>query len=172
MFMGYDKDENGKLIVNKEQAKIVKRIYKLFEEVYNCSQISNILKREGVKGNKADTWSSAAIKAMLQNEKYCGDTLMQKTYTVDFLTKKKVKNHGEVDQYFMEDSHEAIIPKDEWQAVQMEFERRDAYKEEVGLRAFGNDSSPFSGRIICSHCGKPYRKCGWSRNGKKFWMCA
>ena len=49
---------------------------------------------------------------------------------------------------------------------------RDAYKEEVGLHAFGNDSSPFSGRIICSHCGKPYRRCGWSRNGKKFWMCA
>lgn len=124
----------------------MKRIYKLFEEGYNCSQISNILEREGVKGTK--------------------------TYTVDFLTKKKVKNHGEVDQYFMEDSHEAIIPKDEWQAVQMEFERRDAYKDEVGLHAFGNDSSPFSGRIICSHCGKPYRRCGWSRNGKKFWMCA
>lgn len=84
---------------------------------------------------------------MLQNEKYCGDTLMQKTYTVDFLSKKKVKNHGEVDQYFMEDSHEAIIPKDEWQAVQMEFERRDVYKEEIGLYAFGNDSSPFSGRL-------------------------
>ena len=172
MFMGYDKDENGKLIINKEQAKIVKRIYKLFEEGYNCSQISNILKREGVKGTKADTWPSAAIKAMLQNEKYCGDTLMQKTYTVDFLSKKKVKNHGEVDQYFMEDSHEAIIPKDEWQAVQMEFERRDVYREEIGLYAFGNDSSPFSGRLVCSHCGKPYRRCGWSRNGKKFWMCA
>lgn len=55
MFMGYDKDENGKLIINKEQAKIVKRIYKLFEEGYNCSQISSILKREGVKGTKADT---------------------------------------------------------------------------------------------------------------------
>ena len=76
MFMGYDKDENGKLIINKEQAKIVKRIYKLFEEGYNCSQISNILKREGVKGTKADTWPSSAIKAMLQNEKYYGDTLM------------------------------------------------------------------------------------------------
>ena len=75
-------------------------------------------------------------------------------------------------QMMTEYSHEAIIPKDEWQAVQMEFERRDAYKEEVGLHAFGNDSSPFSGRIICSHCGKPYRRCGWSRNGKKFWMCA
>ena len=172
LFMGYDKDEDGKLIVNREQAKIVKRIYKLFEEGYNCSQISNILKREGVKGTKADTWPSAAIKGMLQNEKYCGDTLMQKTYTVDFLSKKKVKNHGEVDQYFMEDSHEAIIPKDEWQAVQMEFERRDAYREKIGLYAFGNDSSPFSGRLVCSHCGKPYRRCGWSRNGKKFWMCA
>lgn len=72
----------------------------------------------------------------------------------------------------MEDSHETIIPKDEWQAVQMEFERRDAYRQEIGLYAFGNDSSPFSGRLICSHCGKPYRRCGWSRNGKKFWMCA
>lgn len=172
LFMGYDKDEKGKLIVNKEQAKIVKRIYKLFEEGYNCNQISNILKREGVKGTKADTWPSSAINAMLQNEKYCGDTLMQKTYTVDFLSKKKVKNHGEVDQYFMENSHEAIIPKDEWQAVQMEFERREAYRQEIGLYAFGNNSSPFSGRFICSHCGKHYRRCGWSHNGKKFWTCA
>lgn len=72
----------------------------------------------------------------------------------------------------MEDSHEAIIPKDEWQAVQMEFKRRDVYRKEIGLYAFGNDSSPFSGRLVCSHCGKPYRRCGWSRNGKKFWMCA
>ena len=64
MFMGYDKDENGKLIVNKEQAKIVKRIYKLFEEGYNCSQISNILEREGVKGTKTytvESWRSRSI---------------------------------------------------------------------------------------------------------------
>ena len=171
-FMGYDKDEEGKLIINEEQAKIVRRVYHLFEEGFSFSQISNLFRAEGVQGTRSDTWPNAAIRTMLENEKYAGDLLMQKVYTEDFLTKKKVKNRGELPQYFMEGSHEAIIPKEEWLAVQLELKRRDDYRKELNITAYSNESSPYSGHVVCGKCGKMFRRCGWSRNGKKFWMCA
>lgn len=171
-FMGYDKDESGKLIINKEQAKTVERIFHMFEDGMTPNQIRFALREDKVKGMKTGTWPARAILNMLQNEKYAGDILMQKTYTEDFLTKKKVKNNGEVDQYFMEDCHEAIIPKDEWKAVQMEIKRREEYKKELGLSTFGNAASPFASKVVCEKCGKILRRCGWSKNGVKFWMCS
>lgn len=170
-FMGYDKDENGKLIINKEQAKVIERIFHMFEDGMTPPQISRALRADKVKGTKSNTWPSHAIIGILQNEKYAGDILMQKTYTEDFLTKKKVKNKGEVDQYFMENCHEAIIPKDEWKAVQLELKRRETYKQEVGIFTYGNDSSPFATRIVCGRCGKSMKRCSCSRNGTHFWMC-
>ena len=73
---------------------------------------------------------------MLQNEKYKGDALLQKTFTVDFLTKKRVQNDGQVNQYYVEKSHEAIIDKDTWELVQMELARRKAYREEHQLKSY------------------------------------
>lgn len=172
LFMGYDKDENGKLIVNEEQAKIVRRVFQLFEEGLSPSRISRIFRGEGIQGTRAGTWPPTAIRGMLENEKYAGDILMQKVYTEDFLTKKKVKNNGELPQYFMEGCHEAIIPKDEWEAVQLELKRRDAYRAELDIYAYSNDISPFASHVICKHCGRTYRRCGWARNGVKFWMCS
>lgn len=171
-FLGYDKNEEGKLIINPKQAELVKRIFQMFEEGLSETEIGHELRGEGIKGVRADTWPNTAIKNLLQNEKYCGDLLMQKTYTVDFLTKKKAKNNGEVERYFIEDDHEAIIPKDEWEAVQMELLRRERFREELGLGIYSNSFSPYSGRVVCPKCGRPYRKCGGRNNDKDFWICA
>lgn len=171
LFMGYDMSEEGKLVINKEQAKIVKRIFREFEEGLTPTQIGLNLQADGVQGLRSNTWPNQGILMMLKNEKYCGDLLMQKTYTVDYLTKKKVRNRGEVEQYFIEGDHEAIIPKDEWLAVQMEIERREAYRQEVMTQTYGKAVSPFSNHLVCSKCGKVYGRCSWSRNGIYFWRC-
>ena len=74
---------------------------------------------------------------LLTNEKYKGDARLQKTYTVDYLTKRRVKNDGQVEQYYVRNSHKAIIPRAEWEAVQMELQRRAQYCKEVGIRRYG-----------------------------------
>ena len=126
-FLGYDRGENGEFVVNHEQAKIIKLIYGEFLTGYSFGGIVKKLMELGVNapgGQK--TWHAQAIKRILTNEKYCGDALLQKKYTPDYLTKKQVVNHGEIPQYYVEDIHEAIIDKLQFQRVQDEIARRQA----------------------------------------------
>lgn len=111
-FLGYTKDKDGNLVVVPEEAELVRRIYRLFLEGNSSYRIKRILESEGIRTVTGNTvWQATVIDKMLTNEKYMGDALLQKTYTVDFLTKKKVVNKGIVPQYYIEDDHEAIIPK-------------------------------------------------------------
>ena len=107
-FLGYDRGPDGNLVVNKEQAKVVRRIYALFFEGNTPYAISKILTEDGVPtpGGKKN-WSKTVVLSILKNEKYKGDALLQKVYTEDFLTKKKVRNSGQVRQYYVEGNHEA-----------------------------------------------------------------
>ena len=174
MFMGYDKDEEGNLIINKEQAKVVRRVFREFEEGWTLSEIAKHLKEDKIKGVKGKcTWTGVSILEMLTNEKYMGDALLQKTYTVDFLTKKRVRNKGEIPQYYVKNSHKGIIPKDEWQAVQMELERRKEYCQEVGLKRYGNVSvdSPFTSKLVCGQCGAVYCRQLWRNRNVCTWFC-
>jgi len=112
-FMGYTKDKTGQLIIVPEEAEVVRKIFRLYLEGKSVIQIARSLEQEKIKtatGN--DKWHDAVIYKMLQNEKYMGDVLLQKTHTVDYLTKKKAKNDGIMPQYYVEDNHEAIIPKE------------------------------------------------------------
>ena len=174
MFMGYDKDEEGNLIINKEQAKVVRRVFREFEEGWTLSEIAKHLKEDKIKGVKGKcTWTGVSILEMLTNEKYMGDALLQKTYTVDFLTKKRVRNKGEIQQYYVKNSHKGIIPKEEWQAVQMELERRKEYCKEVGLKRYGNVSvdSPFTSKLVCGQCGAVYCRQLWRNRNVNSWFC-
>ena len=116
---------------------------------------------------------------MLRNEKYMGDALLQKTYTVDFMTKKKVINKGIVPQYYVEDDHEPIIPKELFYRVQEELARRASMNKSAVTRK-KKQKSKFSseyaltGLLLCGDCGQEYRRVTWSRNGKKkiVWRCS
>lgn len=120
-FLGYDKDENGDLVINPEQAETVKRIYREYLEGASCQQIARGLERDGIRTARGNTrWHDSSIRLILENEKYMGDALLQKTYTVDFLKKKRIKNNGEMPQYYVEDDHEAIIPRALFLQVQEE----------------------------------------------------
>jgi site-specific DNA recombinase len=114
---------------------------------------------------------------MLSNEKYKGDALLQKTYTVDFLTKKRVENNGEVPQYYVEESHPAIIDKEMWEAVQVEMERRKAFAKQYNISKvdYATVGNPFAGRVICGCCGSTFGRKVWNSTDERLrrviWRC-
>ena len=177
-FLGYDKDKSGNLIVNEKQAKIVRRIYKEFMDGKGANRIARDLESGGVANwNGKAKWYESSIRKMLTNEKYKGDALLQKTYTVDFLSKKRADNNGQVPQYYVEDSHPAIIDKETWEAVQLEMERRRNFALQYGIQKleYATTSNPFAGRVICGSCGKIFGRKVWNSNDEKLrriiWRC-
>ena len=156
-FMGLDKDkETGKIVVNPEQANVVKLIFRLFLEGLTPHAIAVELTNRSIKtpGGK-DVWNQQTVRRMLSNEKYKGDVLLQKEFTVDFLQKKMKKNEGEVPQYYVEGNHEEIISPAVFDMVQAELAKR----KHSGSRYSGE--SIFSNKIKCGDCG------GWY--GSKVW---
>lgn len=177
-FLGYDKDAEGNLIIDEKQAKIVRRIYTDYLDGKGSNRIARELEEEGIKGwNGKAKWYESTIRGILTNEKYKGDALLQKTYTVDFLTKKKAKNNGEVPQYYVEESHPAIIDKEMWEAVQLEMERRQVFAETYGVFKldYATLDNPFSGRVICGNCGNIFGRKTWkvsNEKSRKVWICS
>ena len=177
-FLGYDKDKNGNLVVNEKQAKIVRRIYKEFLDGKGANRIARDLELGGVANwNGKAKWYEGSIRKMLTNEKYKGDALLQKTYTVDFLSKKRADNNGEVPQYYVEDSHPAIIDKEMWEAVQLEMERRRNFALQYGIQKleYATTSNPFAGRVICGSCGQVFGRKVWNSTDDRLrrivWRC-
>lgn len=174
VFMGYDSDKDGNLVINEEQAKVVRRIFREFEEGWIPSEIANHLNNDNVKGVRGKAlWKSGTIYGMLQNEKYMGDARLQKTYSPDFLSKKRVRNDGQVAQYYVKNSHKPILPREEWEAVQLELKRREDYCSEMGLWGFGCAAvdSAFNSKVVCACCGRTYSRKGWDKRGKHYWGC-
>ena len=177
-FLGYDKDKNGNLVINPKQAKIVKRIYEDFLDGKGANRIARELENDGtLNWNGKAKWYEGSIRKMLTNEKYKGDALLQKTYTVDFLSKKRADNDGQVPQYYVEDSHPAIIDKEMWEAVQLEMERRRNFALQYGIRKleYATTSNPFAGRVICGSCGQVFGRKVWNSTDDRFrrivWRC-
>ncbi len=155
-FLGYDKAPDGGLVINEEQAKTVRLIYRLFLEGLTPHGIAKELtKRQILTPGGLTRWSASTVRNILSNEKYKGDALLQKRYTVDFLTKKQKVNEGEVPQYYVENDHPAIIPPDVFDAVQLEMAKR--------LKSKGRYSGvdKLAAKIKCGQCG------GWY--GPKVW---
>lgn len=172
-FMGYTKDEDGNLVVDEVEAVVVRRIYREYLEGKSLIQIGRGLEADGIlTGAGKEKWRPETIKKMLSNEKYIGDALLQKTYTVDFLTKKRVKNEGLVPQYYVENSHQGIIPKDLFMQVQEEMIRRSNLKAGKKKRVYSSKYA-LSSLVFCSKCGDIYRRIAWNNRGKRsvVWRC-
>ncbi len=177
-FLGYDKDKDGNLVINPKQAKVVRRIFKEFLDGKGANRIARDLELGGVPNwNGKAKWYEGSIRKMLSNEKYKGDALLQKTYTLDFLSKKRAENTGQVPQYFVEDSHPAIIDKEVWEAVQLEMERRRNFVLENGIQKleYATTDNPFAGRVICGSCGKAFGRKVWNSTDDRLrriiWRC-
>jgi site-specific DNA recombinase len=160
-FLGYDRGEDGNLVLNEKEAVIVRRIFALFLEGYSPYKIAKTLTADGILSpGKKPKWNAATVRRMLQNEKYKGDALLQKSYTIDFLTKKKKLNEGEIPQYYVKNNHEAIIDPAVFDIVQIELENRSpGPNRRSGV-------SIFSSRIKCGQCGSWYGSKVWHSTSK------
>jgi len=162
--LGYNRTPDGSLEIVPEEAAIVQRIFRDYLDGYSTKHIAERLKAEGVNGDKTTVggtvfkrnWNYQGIEYLLQNEKFSGDLLLQKYYTVDFLTKKVAPNYGQLPQYFVENSHAPVIPKEIFQQVQAEMTRRRRHWRDFKYV----HKSPMSNRVICGKCGLPYRPVG------------
>ena len=168
-FLGYDRGPNGELLINGEQAKIVRKIYGYFLQGRSPYQIAKLLAEQEVPTPSGKgKWCGATVKSILTNEKYKGDALLQKSITVDFLTKKIKANEGEVPQYYVEGDHEAIIQPEIFDRVQILMEARS------GGRKRSSSVNVLSGKIKCGDCGSWYGSKVWHSNDKYrrvIWQC-
>ena len=176
--LGYRKGTDGKPEIVPEEAETIKLIYKLFLDGYSMTNIKKVLESSGTltaKGKKV--WNESLISSILKNEKYVGDALLQKTYTLDCITHKVVRNHGERPMYLVTDHHAPIVDRDTYNRVQQELARRSSKRKisDKTITEQGKYSSKYalSELLICGDCGTPYRRTTWSARGKKqiVWRC-
>jgi DNA invertase Pin-like site-specific DNA recombinase len=168
-FLGYQKGEDGLPEIVPEEAEIVRQIYRLFMEGKSYSVIAKILTaQETPSPTGKDKWSLATIRNILTNETHRGSKRLQKTYTTNYLSKATKPNEGELPSYYIEESHAAIIPPDEWDAVQAEIARRKELGRPISCQ------TPFSTKIICGDCGAFFGRKVWQSNTKwrqVVWRC-
>ncbi|MCD8300913.1 MAG: recombinase family protein [Clostridiales bacterium] len=156
-FLGYDRG----FVVNEEEAKTIRLIYKLFLEGLSCHAIAaELTNRKLPTPAGKEVWCQGTVKSILTNEKYKGDALLQKEFTVDFLQKKMKKNEGEVPQYYVEGNHEPIIQPEVFDFVQTEMQRRSR-----GSNRYSGVSM-FSSKIKCGECGCWYGSKVWHSTDK------
>lgn len=167
-FLGYEKGPDGLPKIVEWQAEIVRGIFSRLLEGASPGQIANELNAEGIDTPSGKSrWTAAGVRRILTNEKYKGDAILQKTFTVDFLTKEVRKNNGERPQWYIRDSHDAIVSPETFELAQEELRRR-AVK---GGRFY---DSPFTNKIICGECGEYYGHKVWHSNEpcrSTGWIC-
>ena len=151
--LGY-RCENGQYVVVPEEAEVVRRIYREYLEGLGATAIMKGLNDDGIRTRTGKPWRIGGVLKVLKNYNYTGNLLLQKTYSENHLTKRKLVNCGEQPQYHAEGAHEAIIDLETWEAVQDEIARR-AEQYAPTKKA---SSYPFTGLIVCGTCGKHYRR--------------
>ena len=175
----YERGADNKPKVIPEQAAIVREIYDQFLRGASLRMIQKDLERRqipnAVGGQK---WTDSAVRGILTNEKYVGDVLMQKTFRQDCISRKIIRNTGQLPMYLVQNHHEAIVDRKTFDAAQAELARRNALpgttqKSTPSGRSCYSPRYALSGRVICGECGTPYRRCTWSNHGKKHvvWRC-
>lgn len=175
--IGYRKGADGKPEIIPEQAEIIRLIFNSYLQGDSLQSIKAKLETAGAltaRGNTA--WSAQSIQRILQNEKYCGDVLLQKTFTEDVLTGVHKKNTGQLPQYYIENYHEGIVSKQMFREVQAEIARRNsksAANQRKRRRGRYNSKYALTERLVCGNCGSPYKRVTWNIHGRKqiVWRC-
>jgi site-specific DNA recombinase len=174
-FMGYTCVE-GEIVIVPEQAEVVRKIFGLYLQSLSLGQIKAYLEAQGTKTvTGKDIWDTKTIQRMLTNEKYKGDTMLQKTFTEDFMTGRKRRNDGQRNKYYVKDSHPAIVSDDVFDKVQEEMDKRSrVISNEYGTVEI--NGSKYTSKyilgnlLVCSDCGASYRR--RTERGKVVWRCA
>lgn len=180
-------DENGKrksdedrIEVVEEEAKVIREIFERYYSGESQKTICDYLNEKGIPAPNGNTkWCRATVIRILRNEKYKGDVITQKTFCIDLMNHKRVKNTGQLPQHYITDHHEAIVDRDLFDKVQTEYARRNAIKRATPNIDEGPKKSKYSSKyalteiLVCGHCGSPYKRYTWSHHGKKdiVWRC-
>lgn len=157
---GY-KLENGAFTTVPEEAAVVQRIFDLFLSGNGILTIARTLNEEGIKTRQGAKWATSSIEYLLSNERYAGDSRLQKYYSTDFLPTKRKINHGEHLQYYVQDTHEGIISKETFEKAQALLQKHAHYVPTL--------PKPFQKKIVCPNCGNCFRET--TIRGKKYWIC-
>ena len=170
-FLGYTKDrEKDCIVIVPEEAETVRRIYREYLEGKSPNLIARRLTDDGIKTPCGkDKWFASTIQSILENEKYCGDLLLQKYYVTSCLTHEIKKNDGRFPQYYVEDDHDPIIPKDVYYQVQGELMRRGALSKDPTKIRYGSQDA-FARRLYCGRCGRVLKKYTLT-DGSIEWRC-
>ena len=176
---GYFLDSEGNPRVDSDQAEVIRGMYNRYLQGASLRMIRQELEAEGMPNPAGrEKWGIDQIRNILSNEKYCGDVLMQKTFIQDCISKKVVKNTGQLPMYLIQNNHTAIVSREVYQAVQAEKARRSASASpskktsSTGRTCYASKFA-LSERLVCGECGTLYRRCTWKRNGKTriVWRC-
>ncbi len=176
--LGYRKGEAGTPEIVPEEAEVIRKIYDLFLDGYTFDKIKEYLEEKGIATKTGkNIWTKCIVKAILTNERYTGDMLLQKTYIENCITKKVKVNRGEMPKYLITNNHPAIISKETFKKVQAELARRGGKRKTSSLNI--TEKGKYSGKyaltetLICGECGSPYRRKTWIISGekKRFWRC-
>ena len=166
VMLGY-RQEDGRFVIVPEEAEIVKRIYRDYLNGDGIEAIVKRLNEDGILTQKGFVWHKSSVSRILRNYNYTGNLLLQRFYSENHITKRKCENTGEMPKYMAEDTHEAIIDLETFNAVQAEIERRaKKYKPKPPEKP----SYPFTGKIVCARCGKNYRRKVTATG--PVWICA
>ena len=176
--LGYKKGENGEPEIVPEEAAIVERIFDMYLSGKTIDGISQTLRDENIQiPGKQLVFSKKMILNILRNEKYCGDCILQKTVTVDCISKTRKKNEGEAPMYIVENSHPAIISREMFNRAQEELSKRKArspQSQKTAITASGKYSKyALTDVLICAECGSRYKRVTWTSLGQKriVWRC-
>ena len=158
-FLGYTRDaRTGKLVPVPREADVVRRIYREYLEGFSPAGIARRLQAAAIPAPKGGSvWYASTVSSILKNEKYCGDLLLQKYYTADFLTRKIVRNTGQLPRYFVEDDHAPIVPKEVFSLVQDEIAYRSLLKGDLD-RTCSATGPVFAGKLVCGICGRTLKR--------------
>lgn len=154
-FFGYRRTKDRGFQIIEEQAEIVRMIYSDYLAGMGTLAIAAKLEAMRVPTITGVKWNKNTVRQILINEKYCGDALIQKTYIADYLTKKKVRNKGQLPRYFVADNHQPIVSREVFKATQEEMQRRAKkyFNENDALNRYD-----FTSKIVCGNCGKHFRR--------------
>ena len=175
----YEKGEDGMPQIIPEQADVVQSIYNRYLTGASLRMLKDWLESEQIPNVAGGAeWTISSIRSILTNEKYCGDVLLQKTYISDCISRKVIRNTGQLPMYLVENHHDGIVDRKTFDAVQAEMARRNAGKSPskknapTGMTSYASKYA-LSERRVCGECGTLYRRCTWSKRGKKrvVWRC-
>ena len=159
--------ENGVYIVKPEEAEIVRSIFADYLSGMGIEAIMKKLNAQGKTSRNGHAWCRSSVRKVLGNYSYTGNLLLQTTFRENHITKKTLPNRGELPMYHAENTHEAIVSMEDYQAVQAEMARRSAKHNKT---AHGPVKYPFTSMIVCDTCGKGYRR-KVTRTGP-VWICS